>query len=69
MMFSDDPILDFNRHDRRQTEALNKRPVCCHCWQPIQEERLWEFNGFLYCDDCAREEFQKDTEGYCEAEL
>ena len=65
-MFSDDPLLDFDRYDRQQTEELKKRPVCCRCCQPIQDERLWEFNGFLYCDDCARDEFQKDTEDYIE---
>jgi hypothetical protein len=66
MILTDDPLSDFDRYDRQQSEELKKRPVCCNCWQPIQEERLWDINGFLYCDECARDEFQKDTEDYIE---
>lgn len=59
MMFSDDPLLDFDRHDRQQEEALDKRPVCCYCGEPIQDDFCYEINGDLICEDCLDMHFRK----------
>ena len=66
MIFTDDPAADFARHDAEQEAWLAKRPVCCYCWQHIQDERLFEINGLLYHTECAQEEFEKDTEDFME---
>ena len=52
MPWTDDPVADFERHDREQTEWLNSLPKCSICNEPIQQERAFEKNGFWICDDC-----------------
>lgn len=58
-MFSDDPLLDFDRYDRQQTEELKKRPVCSYCGDPIQDDFCYEINGEYYCKDCLDMHFRK----------
>lgn len=49
----------------RDLEAqLQRRPVCSHCGEPIQDERLWDINGELYCPKCTKNEFCKWTDDY-----
>lgn len=43
---------------------LNKRPKCCCCDQPIQDERLMDINGELYHIECAFRAFSEDTDDY-----
>lgn len=50
--------------EARQTAWLQNRPVCSHCGERIQDEKLWDINGELYCPDCAEKEFCKWTEDY-----
>jgi len=59
MIFTDDPLSDFDRHDRQQKEALDKRPVCCYCGEPIQDDFCYEINGDLICEDCLYMHFRK----------
>ena len=59
MILTDDPLLDFAVHDRQQEEALNKRPVCCYCGEPIQDDFCYEINGDLICADCLDMHFRK----------
>lgn len=59
MIFTDDPLLDFAVHDRQQSEELNKRPVCCYCGEPIQDDFCYEINGDYYCEDCLDMHFRK----------
>lgn len=66
MPYTDDPYMDFKRHDAEQTEWLERLPKCCHCGQAIQDDRLWDVEGNLYHMDCAEEEFGKFTEDYIE---
>ena len=53
-------------YERQKEAELRKIPICSHCGKPIQEERLWDISGELYCPDCAKEEFCKYTEDYKE---
>jgi hypothetical protein len=52
------------QHEREQTDALERCPVCCKCGEHIQEDILWDMDGDLYCDDCARDEFMKPVDYY-----
>lgn len=61
---SDDPAADFRRKDRSETKWLAKKPVCEHCRQPIQDERLFDYHGEFYHVECAEDEFLKWTEDY-----
>ena len=52
MPWTDDPVADFERHDREQAEWLAKLPTCQRCGGAIQQERAVCIEGFWYCDDC-----------------
>ena len=52
MPITDDPVADFERHDREQAEWLKKLPTCQICGDAIQQERAFEKNGFWICDEC-----------------
>lgn len=59
MMFSDDPLLDFDRYDRQQAEELAKLPICDCCGEPIQDDSCYEINGEYFCEDCLDMHFRK----------
>lgn len=59
MIFTDDPLSDFDRYDRQQEEWLNSRPVCDCCGEPIQDDFCYEINGDLICEDCLDMYFRK----------
>lgn len=50
-----DPYDDFERWDREQTEALDRRPVCSRCGDHIQDEEAYEIEGKLYCIECVED--------------
>ena len=62
MFYSDDPIRDFERHDREQAKWLEKLPVCDYCGEPIQDDHYYLINGDNVCKDCLETEFRKDVE-------
>lgn len=66
VFYSDDPIMDFDRWDEAQNEALEKLPECAHCGQEIQDERLFNIHGELFHIACADEAFGDWTEDYTE---
>lgn len=66
MFYSDNPVLDFAKKDAEEEKWLRKRPICAYCNKPIQDERLWDFDGELYHDECAKNQFRKWTEDYME---
>lgn len=66
MRWTDDPLLDFARYDAEQNRRLERFPVCAHCGDPIQDERLFDVDGELYHAACADKEFRKWTEDYIE---
>lgn len=57
---TDDPVADFERHDREQAKLLNSLPKCSICKAPIQQERAFEKNGFWICHECY-EDNQKEV--------
>lgn len=52
MIYSDDPVSDFARHDAEQEAWLLKRPVCADCGEHIQDEEAYYINGEWVCMDC-----------------
>lgn len=49
---TDDPVADFEAHDREQTDWLNSLPECSICGDHIQQERAFHKDGFWICDEC-----------------
>ena len=58
MIWTGDPIRDFNRHDSEQREWLAKLPKCDLCGEPIQDDYYWEVAGDKYCEECAQKMFR-----------
>lgn len=52
MIFTDDPIADFNAYDREQQEKLDKLPCCSMCKNPIQDDSAYYINDEWVCSDC-----------------
>ena len=64
MMFTDDPLRDFENWDAEQEEALSKLPICEICEEHIQQETAICIDGKWYCDHCLNEYCRKDVEDY-----
>lgn len=65
-MWTDDPVADFERHERKQNRRLERLPVCAYCGEPIQDERLFDVDDELYHVACAEKEFKNWTVDYIE---
>lgn len=52
MCFTDDPVWDFEMHDRGRNRRLARLPVCADCDNHIQEETAYYINGEWVCKDC-----------------
>lgn len=63
-MWSDDPVADFERHDRERAAALELLPICGICNEPIQDEYLYDINDEFFCECCMKRYFQKRTEDF-----
>lgn len=61
-MFSDDPVMDFERHDREQANRLAKLPECDYCNDPIQDDFYYEINGENICEHCLDRFFRKEVD-------
>lgn len=66
MYRTDDPLADFARHDAEQSRWLEKRPVCSECGEHIQDERCYEINDELICEECLERNHKKYTANYIE---
>ena len=51
-MYSDDPLMDFERWDAEQYDELKERPCCSFCDEPIQENTAYRINDMLFCEEC-----------------
>lgn len=52
MFYSDDPVRDFERHDREQQKRLEQLPECDKCGDPIQDDHFYEIEGKTICPHC-----------------
>lgn len=62
MFYSDDPVMDFEQHDRQQAKQMRELPICVDCDEPIQLGKCFEFNGEYICPACLVTYHQKDVE-------
>lgn len=66
MMWTDDPITDFNKWDAEQSDWLERRPHCVNCGEPIQDDYFYMINDEPVCADCLESDYKKETEDYLE---
>lgn len=52
MFYTDDPLMDFARHDAHQNKELGSRPVCADCDEHIQEETAFYIDDKWICENC-----------------
>lgn len=52
MGFTNDPVADFERHDRECQKWLDSLPKCVHCKEPIQDDYYFEIEGETICTEC-----------------
>ena len=64
MIFTDDPVSDFHRHDAEQEKKIEKLPVCDYCDEHIQDEYAYYINGEWICEFCLDRHFRKDMIDY-----
>lgn len=69
-MVSGDPLRDFDAWEDEREARMEQLPTCEHCHEHILEEHLWDIDGEIYCEECAKdiiiEKFRKRTEEYME---
>ena len=51
------------QRESEQQRWLDSRPKCCECGEPIQDEKLYNIHGDLYCEDCIND-FREDTDNH-----
>ena len=51
-MWTDNPIADFNRHDREQEAQLRKCPCCSWCGERITDDYALHFDDQWVCQEC-----------------
>jgi formylmethanofuran dehydrogenase subunit E len=66
MFWSDDPLMDFYRHERQIEEELSRLPKCNECGEPIQDDHCFEINGEFICEECLNDNHRKWTEDLME---
>lgn len=60
MIWTDDPVRDYDRYCTEQERLSERLPVCEGCGERIYDEFYWEFSmGECYCDNCAKKYFRK----------
>ncbi len=64
MIFTDDPVADFERYDAEQQEKLDRLPVCDYCDEHIQDDYYYELDNECICEECLNEHFRKHVEDY-----
>ena len=63
MIYTDDPVRDFEEHDREEQEWLERRPICDICGEHIQDEHFYIIEGDYICPECL-EGYKVRTEDY-----
>lgn len=50
--YSANPIADFNRWDKENTDWLNSRPRCYACGEAITSDFAYRWDDAWYCKTC-----------------
>ena len=64
VVFTDNPLKDFERYDEEKEMALNKYPQCYFCGNHIFEGRYYVIDEEIACEDCLDQFWGKDVEDY-----
>lgn len=56
-----DNYSQWEAHERKQQQQLDKLPKCDHCHEPIQDEHYFDIYGVHYCYGCMVGLFRMDV--------
>lgn len=54
----------FEIHDAQQESWLERRPKCDNCGEHIQDDYLYDFDGFIICEKCLKDDYRQDADNY-----
>lgn len=63
MMWTDDPVRDWDRHCAEQERELESLPVCERCETPLYEH-LYRIDDKVLCEDCEFDMYAIDIDVY-----
>lgn len=52
LLFTDDPVADYERYSAQQERWIQKLPVCGRCNKHIQQEDAVRIDDEYICDSC-----------------
>ena len=61
MYRTDDPLNDFDRHEREQERMAAQFPKCDYC-EKVIDDHYYYINGEVYCEGCLQENFYHSIE-------
>lgn len=67
MMWTDDPVKDYERYDAQRCAELERLPICSECGEPIHSDRYYDFNDELICENCLRDNHMNWVDDYLES--
>lgn len=61
MRYTDDPPGDWDAYCREQDRLAESLPICEECGQRIEDEFLYDFDGYIVCEECLERNHRKYT--------
>lgn len=52
MMFTDDPVRDYDAYCEENDKWLERRPICSICEEHIGDDTAFRVDGEWICEDC-----------------
>ena len=59
-----DPLDDFDRLDRLQSQREEMLPQCEKCGKHINDDIFFEIDGQYFCEECVHDLFSRSTEDW-----
>lgn len=50
--------------DRAAYRWEQAAPTCCKCGWQIQDEHYYDVDGEIYCEECIKDQFRRNTDDY-----
>ena len=62
LMWTDDPVADYDRYDAQRQRELDRLPKCSECGEPIQSDYAYCISDELICEECLEDNHRKYVE-------
>lgn len=64
VIYTDNPVADFERYDKEQQAKLLALPVCADCGHPAQDDYFYVINDEVICPDCLDSNYRHDLDEF-----